>query len=1002
MARPRSGGLTAFAVFALAFGYFALFVRYGFNLDDEGTLLAQFYRTYLGQVPYRDFHMGYTPVGHYFQARLLEWFGVSVVSLRVALAVCHSACAALLFAIGRRTMPAAFAALAPLGYVAMLPFYPGEFASFNIPYPAWYVTLFWLAGFWMLLRFVETGHLGWIASSGVLIGLCFAFKPNVGLFQLAGAGLVLLIALEPPPPARAGHVENGAWWLLAFGVAAGLGFVFASQATARDLLIFLLPIAVVLGTLVVRRGSGRSGDHRLRSLAGSMLLLGVAIVAVVLPWTVRFLHLLGAQRFARQILFIGSGFEQYYYAPFHGVTSWDGALVLGALAILAVGLAVRARLLPPWVVALGAMLALTGAGFAFARARMPEGLHEALVSRLEDLSFGATLIVHWVALAVLLPVLWSRYRSRRHQEQLLVLVSALTMYLQLYPRSDFMHLITAAPLTLVLAAGFAARVAGWFDVAPGWARRVRWATLAAALALALLRIAPNLAAVIAWRDGPVWRSRAALDLARAPVSLEIGRTPRMRQLHDVVEFIRANTAPGEAIFPFPAIELVCFLADRPNATRHGYFFPGWPGHEVEAEVVSALRATPPRLVVALHAHQFFFSNAPVYYYALREFVEARYRLVRRFGPYAVLARRDVDEHELHDPPAATTTVTAALEREYGPRLAGTPEERLRALRDLRQERLDFAWKPVVEQLTDEDPRLRSAAVWALAGAVSDPDVAAAYAQALLQGVVPRERRTMVMRRIWAFGDGAVVRPTLELLPTLTDPEERMVALGLLETVGQKTMVRDHWFGGTAELRPAVPPEAVSLLRRRRWWGRLADPEEDPYLRLFLAYELPRLGPARGATDALHTVLGSESPELRIAAAIGLLRLGAVDDAHTLLARMLPLVAREPLVAPSVALGLYRRDPNGTRRVLARALDSPYVLDRVNVAWIVSATGDRHFRRPLVSLLKDPARPVRLAALAGLERIADPRTRHAVEMATLDPDYEVREFAQRALRALPPS
>ena len=56
--------------------------------------------------------------------------------------------------------------------------------------------------------------------------------------------------------------------------------------------------------------------------------------------------------------------------------------------------------------------------------------------------------------------------------------------------------------------------------------------------------------------------------------------------------------------------------------------------------------------------------------------------------------------------------------------------------------------------------------------------------------------------------------------------------------------------------------------------------------------------------------------------------------------------------------------------------------------------------PFVDMLKSPVRQLRLAALAGLERIADPHTRRAVEWATVDPDYEVREFADRALRALP--
>ncbi len=999
--RKARATAAAAAVFAVAFGYFALFVHYGFNLDDEGTLLAQFYRTYLGEIPYRDFHMGYTPAGHFFQARLFETFGVSVVPLRVALAVCHSLIAMLLFAIGRRIMTAPFATLAPLVYVAMLPFYPGEFASFNIPYPAWYVVLFWLAGLWTLLRFVETDHIGWVAESGVLAGLCFAFKPNVGLFQLAGSALVLLVALEPPEPPRASRFAGAVWWLLGVAVAGGLAFVFSSQASARDVRIFLWPIAVVLATLALRRVTGRSADAPPRGLFLSALILGVSMLAVVLPWTITFLRLLGTQRFARQILFIGTGFEQYYYVPFRFLTSWDAALALLAAVILVVGLLVRAGLMPPWLVVVGAVLGAVGVVWRASHAPMPEGAHAALVTRLEDLSFGATLIVHWAALLATVTALWRGHRSRRALEQTLILVSALTMYLQLYPRTDFTHLITAEPLTLVLAAALAAHVSRWFDVVTGWGRRVRAAVVIMVVAVALIRVAPNLAAVAQWKDGPKWRPHAALDLERAPVTLEMGRGARLSELNGVVRYLQANTAPGEAIFPFPAIELICFLADRPNATRHGYFFPGWPGHEVEAEVVSTLRAAAPRFVVALHAHQFFFINAPLYYYSLREFVDSRYRLVRSFGPYAVLARRDVDTTELHDVPFDETSASARLEQEYGDALAGSTDDRLTALQSLYADRLDFAWAPVVAELTDGDARVREAAVWALASAVGQPDVAAVYAQALLQGAVPDERRTLVLRRMWAFGDGRVIRPALELMHPPVDPPERSIALSLLEAVGQKLAIEDRWFGEPPNLR-RVPDEAARLLRRRSWWLRLADPEEDPRLRHFLAFVLPRLGPVRGANEAIHQAIGTGASDLRLTAVAGVLRLGTHVDPKALMHTVLPLLGREPMWAPSLALDLYRRDPHGTRGQLLDALASPGQYDQLAVAWLMSATGDRHFRRPLLALLRSPIRPLRLAAVAGLERIGDPRTRHALEMAALDPDYEVREFAARALRAVPAS
>jgi HEAT repeat protein len=1002
---PGAGGRTtvaALGIFALTLAYFALFIRFGFNLDDEGTLLAQFYRTYLGELPYRDFHMGYTPSGHYFHAALFRLFGVSVVPLRCALAICHASVAALLFVIGRRLMPAAFAVLPAFAYCALMPFYPGEFASFNSPYPAWYVVLFWIAGFWMLLRFLEGGHLAWVAGSGVLAGLCFAFKPNVGLFQLACGGLVFLLVLEPPSGGRASRWQGALWWALALGVAGGLAVVFASQASARDVRIFLWPIAVVLSTLAARRAAGRADDSPAHGLLGSGLLYAAAMLVTVGPWAVLFLRALGTQRFGRQILFIGNGFEQFYYSEFHRAGSWDAMLVLAVLAVAAVGLLGRVRLLPPRLT----IAAATGGALVVlvlaCRAEMPEGFHAAVFSRAEDLSFTATLLVHWVALAAALPLLWKRRRSQRELTTLAVLVGALSMYLQLYPRSDFMHLIAAVPLTLVLAAALAARFTDWLPAAAGLRRVARVGLVGGALAFVGFRICPNLQAVLTWDHGPAWRPHVALGLDRMPVTLELGREPRLRTLHDTVAYIRANSAPGEAIFPFPAIEVICFLADRENATRHGYFFPGWPGHDVEAEVVSTLAARPPRLVVTLHAHQFFFLKAPVYYFALREFIERNYREVASFGDYAVLARRDVSDAELRVPPVSPRAGMAALEARYGAALRGAGGARLAAARALARERLDFAWEPVVSLLDDPDPSIRAAALAALESA-TDEDVALVLATAFQRGKVPHGRRLAVLRRIWSFADARVSRPLIEVVPRLVDGRERAAALGALEAIGEKLAIRDYWFGEAPDLDHSLR----ELCARRLWRRRLASADEDTRLRMFLARVLPRLDGGTVA-PALRETMQSDWLDLRIAAAAGLLRLGdrarldRLDARLDLLDVLVPLMVHKTMYVPSLILKLYRYDPGTVRRRLAQVLEGPFPLDQEAAAWIVAATADPHFRAPLVRALASPDRMLRMAALFGLERIADPRTRRAIARETLDSDYEVREFAVRALAALPPT
>lgn len=982
--------LACLTIFALTFGYFALFVHYGWNESDEGVLLAQYYRTYTGEVPVRDFHIGYTPGGYYFNAALFHWFGPVVTSLRWALVMCHALVAAWLFAIGRRVMPAAFACLAPLTYCASMPFFPGEFASFNVPYPAWYCVLFVVAGVWTLLRFIEGGRIGWLAAAGLLVGVCFSFKPNIGLFQLAMSGLILLVVLEPPT-GNGRSRDVAAWWTLLIGIFVGLVLVFASQASLRDMAIFLLPIVVVLVTLGVRRAVVGVAGAPPQRLSVCALVFGVAMLVPVVPWATYFLYMLGPAWFARALLFIGTGFEHFYYVSFHQAGPWDIGLVLGALGMVGTGLALRAGRLPPRTVVVAGGVVALGCLVALTQARMPEGLRAALMMRIEDLSYTATLIVHWVALAALVPVIWTADRSRRALIDVAILCGALAMYLTLYPRSHFFHLVVAVPMTLVLCTFLAARFVVWLPEVMGLRRMVRVGLVGGVVCIAVVRVWPGLASALTWDGGPGWRQHAHLDLARAPLTLEAGRAPRLRALHDTVEFLRANSRPDDRVFTFPAIEVLCFLADRRNATRHGYFFPGWPGHQVEAEVVSALGADPPRLVVVLQAHQIFFLHSPAYYYALREFIEAHYREVARFGSFAVLAHRTVPDSELVTARSSVEQGPAALLARYHDALTDS-QTRLSAARALAAERLVFSWQPVTGMLIDSDPAIREAALTALAG-VTGSDVAAPLIDALHARRVPKRQRLVVLRRLLAVGDARIVGDLVDLLDSTSDAREREVLLLALDIVGRKITLREYWLGDTHALE-IVPGDLRDI---ERWQRRLVDPDEEDVVRLFLARLLPRLD-ARALGPALCGLLSErESPELRSAAADGLLRLAPTERPCDPLEALLAIVEAEPIFAPSLILQRYREDvpAQGRRLVAALGPDASGAL-----AWVVSVTGDGRFSDAFVAMLGHPDPKLRLAALAGLERIGDPSAARVVgRVAAGDPDYEVRASAERALVTL---
>jgi HEAT repeat protein len=994
---PPLHPLVPLALFALTLGYFALFVTFGLNTDDEGVLLAQYYRTALGEVPVRDFHIGYTPGGYYLNAALLALAGPSVLSLRWALATCHAAVAVVLLLVGRRLMPALFACLPPLVYCAIMPFYPGEFASFNIPYPAWYVVLALVAGLWMLLRFLETDALRWVIASGLAAGVCFSVKPNVGLFQLAMSGLVLLLALEPRSTAPRRGADVAAWWALLVGIGLGLTIVFASQASARDVRVFLLPIAVLLGVLAARRVVVGTAQAPRRGVLACGLVFAVAVMAPVLPWVLYFLDVLGPPRFARALLFIGSGFEHLYYEPFHDAGPWAAVLTTAAATLVVVGLLARARRLSPAAILAAGGGAVVAVALAATRAPMPEGLAAAIVSRVEDVSYFGALVVHWLALASVVPALWRPHRPPRTVVEAVVLAGALTAFLQLYPRSDFTHLVVAVPLTLVVGTALAARFAAWFPTALGVRAGVRAAMVAVVLAFLAVRVAPNLAAVLTWENGPAWRPRATLELARAPLGLELGRASRLHALHDTVAYLQINTRPGERIFTFPAIEGLNFLADRRNATRHGYFFAGWPGHDVEAEVLDDLAAAPPRLMVVLHAHQFYFAHAPAYYFALRRYVRSDYRPVAAFGPYVVLAHRTVADHALV-PPVRAPSSTAVLEARYGARLRGAPAERLAAARALAAERLDGPWPPLAALLDDDDPEIRGAAIAALAEA-RDAAVAVPLAATLGAGRVPPSRRLAVLRQLRAVADVRSLAALLPLLEGAGDPQERDVLLDTVGSIGLKLALHDYWLGavpgGDDELDDVLSP-AVD------WVARLADPGTDPRLRLFLARALPRT-PSVGLADALGAALDAPSPELRAAALAGLMRLPVAETGPDLFMAAVGLAASERIFAPSLLMELYERDPDRIG-VVGAALRDPRRIGAAapspDLAWVASATGDPRLRDTFVQLLGAASPQVRMAAIVGLGRIADPAARPwLARLAADDADYEVRAFATRVLGAL---
>ncbi|HVM97035.1 MAG TPA: hypothetical protein VMT89_11630, partial [Candidatus Acidoferrales bacterium] len=100
--RPVGDLLAAALVLVATFSYFAALAPYGLNVDDEGTLLYQIYRTYVGQILYVDFHAGYTPGVFFTNAAIFSLAGVNVVAVRLGLALVNALSVLCLYLLAQR------------------------------------------------------------------------------------------------------------------------------------------------------------------------------------------------------------------------------------------------------------------------------------------------------------------------------------------------------------------------------------------------------------------------------------------------------------------------------------------------------------------------------------------------------------------------------------------------------------------------------------------------------------------------------------------------------------------------------------------------------------------------------------------------------------------------------------------------------------------------------------------------------------------------------------
>src|SRR5215467_9783634 len=167
---------------------YGLFYRRGIWLAVVGYSVSPAQRVFGGEVPYRDFLFNYTPGILWLNAAVMKIFGSALLPIHACLFVFKTAALITLYLLGKRLMPAWLAIVPILLTLCWL----GHRFIFNV-HPTQYSVLFVLAATIAMLKFDGTENARWLIASGLLIGLVFVFKYNVGLILLITGSAAIIM-----------------------------------------------------------------------------------------------------------------------------------------------------------------------------------------------------------------------------------------------------------------------------------------------------------------------------------------------------------------------------------------------------------------------------------------------------------------------------------------------------------------------------------------------------------------------------------------------------------------------------------------------------------------------------------------------------------------------------------------------------------------------------------------------------------------------------------------
>jgi hypothetical protein len=446
------------------------------------------------------------------------------------------------------------------------------------------------------------------AFAGFLVMSVWAFPAWTWSFYSPWSVLFGLVAFERVLAWRSARRPSE---LVGVGLALGLAFLFKQNYGA----LAALGCAFGIGSALLE--SRQPGAARLRDGLAALRPLAIGVALVAVP-TLAYFGAHGA---------LGDAFEALVVHPFRGFLGTHD------IAYLGLGELWTREQMP-------GIGRYTYGAHAFSATALRFDWPDPLLRAVEILH----VLLYWIPPLLFGTAAWlalgPALRGRPPDGGLLALLAfAGLLYLGVFPRADFNHLMNVYQPVVALGAVVAARLLGR-RAAPAGARRRALVASAAVLlgAYALVASAAVLLGAYALVAG-YW----AVDLLRSLDTAVAG--PRGGVLVSRVEqemlafevaAIRAETRAGEPVLTLPGLAMLNFLAERPLPSRYTNLYAVHIAHDRGAGVVEGSEQSGVRLVVA--DYDDFFSERS----RLRDYAPLLTDYLRRsFAPIFSVA---IDEH----------------------------------------------------------------------------------------------------------------------------------------------------------------------------------------------------------------------------------------------------------------------------------------------------------------------------------------------------------------------